>query len=177
MDLNDIKKDFPVLVKNPNLHYLDSAASSIKPKCVIDAIDDYYNNYSCNVHRGVYDLSYKATDMYEGARKIIATFINASEDEIVYTRGASAALNLVALSYGLNFLHEGDEIITSELEHHSNFMPWLNVSKQTGAKVKFVPLTNEGRITVENFKLVISEKDKICSINSRIKCYGLYHTD
>ncbi len=164
MDLNDIKKDFPVLVKNPNLHYLDSAASSIKPKCVIDVIDDYYNNYSCNVHRGVYDLSYKATDLYEGARKIIASFINASEDEIVYTRGASAALNLVALSYGLNFLHEGDEIITSELEHHSNFMPWLNVCKQTGAKVKFVPLTTEGRITVENFKSVISEKTKFVAL-------------
>ncbi len=164
MDTNEFKKDFPVLIKNPNLHYLDNAASSLKPKCVIDAIDDYYNNYSCNVHRGVYDLSYKATDLYENARKIIAKFINANEDEIVYTRGASAALNLVAQSYGLNFLQEGDEIITSELEHHSNFMPWLNVCDKTGAKIKFVPLTSEGRITVENFKAVLSDKTKFVAL-------------
>ncbi len=164
MDANILKKDFPVLAKNPNLHYLDNGASSLKPKCVIDAIDDYYNNYSCNVHRGVYDLSYKATDLYEGARSIIAKFINADDDEIVYTRGASQALNLVAQSYGLNFLKEGDEIITSELEHHSNFMPWLNVANKTGAKVKFVPLTSEGRITTQNFKKTLTKNTKFVAL-------------
>ena len=164
MDINEIKKDFPVLVSNPSLHYLDSAASSLKPKCVIDKIDYYYNNLSCNVHRGVYQLSYQATDLYEHAREIIADFINAKPEEIVFTRGASQALNLVAQSYGLTFINEGDEIITSELEHHSNFMPWLNVANKKGAKVRFVELTEEGRITVENFKKQLSDKTKLVAL-------------
>ena len=161
MDFNNIKKDFPVLLNNPSLHYLDSAASSLKPKCVIDKIDYYYNNLSCNVHRGVYDLSYRATDMYEEARRIIANFINASEEEIVFTRGASQSLNLVAQSYAMNFLNKDDEIITSELEHHSNFMPYLNVCNIKGCKLKFVHLTDEGRITVDEFKKCLTEKTKL----------------
>jgi len=164
MNIDEIKKDFPVLQNNPNLHYLDSAASSLKPKCVIDKIDYYYNNLSCNVHRGVYSLSYRATDMYENARKIIADFINAKEEEIVFTRGASQSLNLVAQSYGMNFIEKDDEIITSELEHHSNFMPWLNVCNKKGAKLKFVELTDEGRITVENFKKQLSDKTKLVAL-------------
>lgn len=164
MNIDELKKDFPVLVKNPNLHYLDNAASSLKPKCVIDKIDYYYNNLSCNVHRGVYQLSYEATDLYEHSREIIASFLNANTDEIVFTRGASASLNLVAQSYGMTFLNEGDEIITSELEHHSNFMPWLNVEKVKGVKVKFVELTKEGRITVENFKKQLTAKTKLVAL-------------
>ena len=164
MDVLKIKKDFPVLNKNENLHYLDSGASSLKPKCVIDKIDYYYNNLSCNVHRGVYKLSYEATDMYESARKTIAQFINAKEEEIVFTRGASAALNLVASSYGMTFLNEGDEIITSELEHHSNFMPWLNVCNVKKCKLKFVELDKEGRITVENFKKALTDKTKLVAL-------------
>lgn len=164
MSLSEYRKDFPVLNEKPNLHYLDSAASSLKPKCVIDKIDYYYNHYGCNVHRGVYELSYEATDMYEQARQSIADFINADVNEIVFTRGASASLNLVAQSYGMNYISEGDEIITSELEHHSNFMPWLNVAKIKNAKVKFVPLTSEGRITVDNFMSVLSDKTKIVAL-------------
>jgi cysteine desulfurase/selenocysteine lyase len=164
MDAKEIKKDFPVLVENPELHYLDSAASSLKPKCVIDKIDYYYNHLSCNVHRGVYQLSYEATNLYENARKIIANFINANEEEIVFTRGASDSLNLVAQSYGMHFINAGDEIITSELEHHSNFMPWLNVANVKGAKLKFVELTKEGRITVEAFKKVLSPKTKLVAL-------------
>lgn len=164
MDILNIKKDFPVLNKNESLHYLDSAASSLKPKCVIDKIDYYYNNLSCNVHRGVYQLSYEATDLYEESRRIIASFLNANENEIVFTRGASASLNLVAQSYGMTFLNEGDEIITSELEHHSNFMPWLNVCNAKKCKLKFVPLTKEGRITVENFVSQLSEHTKLVAL-------------
>ena len=164
MDVLKIKKDFPVLNKNENLHYLDSGASTLKPKCVIDKVDYYYNNLSCNVHRGVYKLSYEATDMYESARRTIAQFINAKEEEIVFTRGASAALNLVASSYGMTFLNEGDEIITSELEHHSNFMPWLNVCNVKKCKLKFVELDKEGRITVENFKKALTDKTKLVAL-------------
>ena len=163
--MNEFKKDFPIYQKYPNLVYLDSAASSLKCQAVIDKLDHYYNRIGVNVHRGVYRLSYEATDLYEGAREIIANFINAEFEEVVFTRGCSSSLNLVALSYGMEFVNEGDEVIVTELEHHSNLIPWMNVCKKKGATLKYVPLTAEGRITVENFKSVISEKTKVVAIN------------
>ena len=164
LNIKEIRKNFPVLNDNPNLSYLDSAASSLKPKCVIDKIDYYYNKLGVNVHRGVYNLSYEATDLYEEARNNIAKFINAKFEEIVFTRGASASLNLVALSYGMKFINEGDEIITSELEHHSSHMPWFNVAKVKKATVKYIPLNKEGRITVEGFKSVLTDKTKVVAL-------------
>ena len=159
-----LREDFPVLNENPNLAYLDNAASTLKPKCVIDEVDGYYNKLGVNVHRGVYKLSYLATDAYEEARSKVANFINADFEEIVFTRGASSALNLVALSYGMNNLKPGDEVITSELEHHSSCMPWLNVCKATGATLKYVTLNEEGRITVEAFKSVLTDKTKVVAL-------------
>lgn len=164
LNIKEIRKNFPVLNDNPNLSYLDSAASSLKPKCVIDKIDYYYNKLGVNVHRGVYNLSYEATDLYEEARNNIAKFINAKFEEIVFTRGASASLNLVAMSYGMKFINEGDEIITSELEHHSSHMPWFNVAKVKKATVKYIPLNKEGRITVEGFKSVLTDKTKVVAL-------------
>ena len=164
MDLSKIRADFPVFRNEPNLAYLDSAAMALKPDCVINAVNDYYTKLGVNVHRGVYRLSYEATDKYEEARQTIADFINASFEEIVFTRGASASLNLVASSYGLNFLKPGDEVITTELEHHSSNMPWFNVCQKTGATLKYVPLNEEGRITVEAFKSVLSDKTKVVAI-------------
>lgn len=165
VNVNKLRNDFPVLRDNPNLAYLDSAAMALKPDCVIEAVDNYYKKLGVNVHRGVYKLSYEATDLYEEARAKIAKFINADFEEVVFTRGASSALNLVAMSYGLNFLKPGDEIITSELEHHSSHMPWANIAKLTGAKVVYIPLNEEGRITVEAFKSVLSDKTKVVAIN------------
>ena len=164
MDLSVYKKDFPVLRDNPNLAYLDSAAMALKPDCVIKAVDDYYNKLGVNVHRGVYGLSYQATDKYEEARTNIANCLGASFEEIVFTRGASASLNLVAQSYGMNFIKKGDEVITSELEHHSSHMPWFNVCEKTGATLKYIPLDKEGRITVENFKNVLTKNTKVVAI-------------
>ena len=165
LDVNSVRKHFPVINNNPKLSYLDSAASSLKPQEVIDSITNYYETLGVNVHRGVYDLSYKATDLYEGARAKIAKFLNASrEEEIVFTRGASAALNLVAQSYGMKFINEGDEVITSELEHHSSHMPWFNVCKIKKATLKYVPLNEEGRITVENFMKVLTPKTKLVAL-------------
>lgn len=164
LNIEKLRNDFQVLRNNPNLSYLDNAASTLKPDCVVDAIDDYYRNSGVNVHRGVYKLSYEATEAYEDAREVIASFIGAKFEEIVFTRGASSALNLVALSYGLSHLKAGDEIITSELEHHSSHMPWVNVAKMVGAKVIYVPLNKEGRITVEAFKSVLSDKTKIVAL-------------
>ena len=163
--MNKYKNDFPVYQKHPNLVYLDSAASSLKCKAVIDKLDQYYNELGVNVHRGVYALSYEATDMYEEARETIAKFINAKFEEIVFTRGCSSSLNLVALSYGMENVNPGDEVIVTELEHHSNLIPWQNVCKKKGATLKYVPLTEDGRITVENFKKVISNKTKIVAMN------------
>ena len=164
MDILKIRNDFPVLRSNPNLAYLDSAAMALKPDSVIDAVDDYYRRLGVNVHRGVYGLSYEATDLYEEARETIAKFINASFDEVVFTRGASASLNLVAQSYGMSFIEEGDEVITTPLEHHSSHMPWINVCQKKKATLKYVPLDKDGRITVEAFKSVLTEKTKVVAI-------------
>lgn len=164
MDINNIRKDFPIL-EDKTLVYLDTAASSLKPIQVIDKLDEYYKKYGVNVHRGVYNLSFIATDQYEKARKKVASFINATFDEIVFTRGASSALNLVASSYGLNNLTKEDEIIVTELEHHSHVLPWQNVSNITGAKLVYLPLNEEGRITIENFKSVLTDRTKVVAIN------------
>lgn len=164
MNLDKIRQDFPVLRDNSNLAYLDNAAMALKPDCVIKAVNDYNSKLGVNVHRGVYKLSYEATDLYEQARNTIAKFINSSFEEIVFTRGASQSLNLVASSYGLNFINEGDEIITSELEHHSSHMPWNNVCNVRKAVIKYVPLNSEGRITIEAFKSVLTNKTKVVAL-------------
>jgi cysteine desulfurase/selenocysteine lyase len=164
MDVNEIRQDFWVLA-NSSLAYLDNAASSLKPKPVIDMINHYYRDLGVNIHRGVYRLSYEATDLYEKARQKVADFINCKFEEVVFTRGASSALNLVASSLGMNEIKAGDEIITSELEHHSSMLPWQNVARIKKAKLVYVPLNEEKKITVENFKKVLSDKTKIVALN------------
>ncbi len=164
LNVAKLRNDFPVLKDNPKLAYLDNSASTLKPYCVIEELDKYYNTLGVNVHRGVYKLSYLATDAYEEARAKIADFLHAEFEEIVFTRGASAALNLVALSYGMSNLGPGDEVITTELEHHSSCMPWINVCNRTGATLKYVPLNKEGRITVEAFQSVLTERTKVVAI-------------
>ena len=163
--MNKFKKDFPLYDNNQELAYLDSAASSLKSRRVIEKLNHYYNDLGVNVHRGVYELSYEATDLYENARSIIAKFINAEFEEIVFTRGTTASLNMVASSYGLNNLKAGDEIIVSVLEHHSNFIPWQIVAKKTGAKLVIMDLDSDNRITVENFKKVLTNKTKVVALN------------
>ena len=163
-DLLNIKKDFPVLNNNPDLVYLDTGATALKPKCVIDKINEYYDKYGVNVNRGVYELSYEATTEYEETRTLTAKFLNAREKEIVFTKGASNGLNMVALGFGMDYIQEGDEIITSELEHHSNVIPWQNVAKKKKAVLKFIELDSTGRITVEAFKKVLTNKTKVVAI-------------
>jgi cysteine desulfurase / selenocysteine lyase len=163
MDVQKIRQDFPILTKQ-TLTYLDTAASSLTPNVVINKMNEYYYEYPVNVHRGVYQLSYKATEHYTKARENIARFINGSFEETVFTRGASSALNLVASSYGMNNLTKGDEIIVSELEHHSHVLPWQMVAKKTGATLKYIPLNAEGRITVENFKKILTDHTKVVAL-------------
>lgn len=162
--LLDVKKDFPVLVNNPNLSYLDTGATALKPYQVINKMDEYYKEYGVNVNRGVYKLSYQATLEYEETRTLTAKFLNAREKEIVFTKGATNALNMVALGFGMNYINEGDEIITSELEHHSNVLPWVNVAKKKNANIKYIPLDSTGRITIEGFLQVLSDKTKVIAL-------------
>lgn len=163
IDIDKIRKDFPVYLKQPNMVYLDSAASSLKVRPVIDQLDHYYQDLGANVHRGAYELAYQTTMLFEAARQTVAEFIHADEDEIVFTRGATSALNMVAHAYR-DILKPGDEIITSELEHHSSVLPWMMIAKQTGAQLVYVPLTESGRITVENFKTVLTDQTKVVAL-------------
>lgn len=163
-NLLNIKKDFPVLNNHPELAYLDTGATALKPKCVIDKINEYYTEYGVNVNRGVYTLSYQATVEYEETRTITAKFLNAREKEIVFTKGASNGLNMVAIGFGMDYIQEGDEILTSELEHHSNILPWMNVAKKKKADLKYIELDSTGRITIEAFQKALTPKTKVIAI-------------
>lgn len=163
-----VRGDFPILHQEVNEHplvYLDNAATSQKPKAVLDAIQNYYQKYNSNVHRGIHTLSAKATDEYEGARQKVVEFVNAdSYQEIVYTRNASEAINLVAYSWGLEHLQAGDEIILTVMEHHSNLVPWQMVAKKTGAIIKYVGLTDSQEFDLEQFKSLICDRTKLVSV-------------
>ncbi len=164
LDALKIREDFPLYKNNPEICYLDNGATSLKPQMVIDKMNEYYFNYGVNIHRGVYQLSYKATDEFDIARSKVAKFINAKDEEIIFVRNASEALNLCALTYGEENITLGDEIITSELEHHSSVLPWMMLAKRKGAYLKYIPLTSEGRITVEKFKSVLTDKTKVVAL-------------
>lgn len=163
-----VRADFPILnqqVNGKQLVYLDSAATSQKPLAVLDTLRNYYEQYNSNVHRGAHTLSAKATDAYEGARIKIAKFVNAAfPHEIIYTRNASEAINLVAYAWGLTTLQPGDEVILSVMEHHSNLVPWQLVTKTTGAVLKFVELTPNEEFDLEQFKTLVSDKTKLVSV-------------
>ncbi|KAA9019984.1 cysteine desulfurase [Niallia endozanthoxylica] len=168
MNIKEIKQLFPILNQDVNGHplvYLDSAATSQKPIQVIDAITNYYRQDNSNVHRGVHTLGTRATDAYEGAREKIRKFINAkSIEEIVYTRGTTTALNLVASSYGNANLKEGDEIIITYMEHHSNLIPWQQVAKNTGATLKYFPLQEDGTLSIDDVRATITPNTKIVAV-------------
>ncbi|MEA5508232.1 SufS family cysteine desulfurase [Crocosphaera sp. UHCC 0190] len=163
-----VRADFPILhqeIHDKPLIYLDNAATSQKPVAVLDALRNYYEKDNANVHRGAHTLSVRATESYEGARDKIAKFINAaSRQEIIFTRNATEAINLVAYSWGLNNLKPGDEIITSVMEHHSNIVPWQIVAQKTGAVIKYVQLTDNEDFDLECFKSLLSERTKLVTI-------------
>ncbi|GIP15523.1 cysteine desulfurase SufS [Paenibacillus montaniterrae] len=168
MNIHAIREQFPILHQEINGHplvYLDSAASSQKPRSVIDAVRNYYELDHANVHRGVHSLGSRATDAYEGAREKVARFIHApSAEQIVFTRGTTTALNLVASSYARAVCQEGDEIVITPMEHHSNLIPWQQVAKATGATLKFIPLQPDGTITLEDAEATITDRTKIVSV-------------
>lgn len=168
MDIQEIRKHFPILDQEVNGHplvYLDSAATSQKPISVIEAVSDYYKGYNSNVHRGVHTLGTRATDGYEGAREKVRYFINAATtEEVIFTRGTTTSINTVAASYGRANVEEGDEIVITHMEHHSNIIPWQQLAKEKGAVLKYVPLQEDGTITLEDVRATITSKTKIVAI-------------
>lgn len=164
MNSEEIKKDFSIL-KNRDVVYLDSGATSQRPQCVIDAIDEFYKNKNANPHRGAYELSIEATDIYESTREKIANFINAAHsEEVIFTKNASEALNLIAYSYGLDNLGKDDEVVISIMEHHSNLVPWQFVTKKTGANLQYMYINENYELSDEEIKSKITEKTKIVGI-------------
>ncbi|EGQ3687413.1 cysteine desulfurase [Staphylococcus pseudintermedius] len=168
LNVEAIIKDFPILEQQVNgkrLAYLDSTATSQKPKQVIDALSDYYERYNSNVHRGVHTLGSLATDGYEGARETVRRFIHAKYfEEIIFTRGTTAAINMIAHSYGDANVGEGDEIVVTQMEHHANLVPWQQLAKRQGATLKIIPMAEDGTITLEAVRETVSERTKIVAI-------------
>ena len=167
-DAQKIAEQFPALKQQLNqqrLVYLDSAATTQKPQCVIDTISHYYSQQNANVHRGSHSLTAHATSQFEHARETVAQFINAySSKEIIWTRGATEALNLIAQTYARNTLQPGDEILVSEMEHHANIVPWQIVARQTGAKVVKIPMTEQCQFDLNAFEALLSDKSKIVAL-------------
>ena len=168
MNIDSIKKEFPIFnnkVHNNDLVYLDSANSSQKPKVVVDRIYDFYTKEFSNVGRSVHYLAVAATNLYENTRVSVQKYLNAKDkDEIVFTKGATEAINLVANTFGQKYLNEGDEVLITELEHHSNYVPWHYLRKSKGIKIEFAEINNDGEITLESLEKKITSKTKIIAV-------------
>ncbi|MCB1169740.1 MAG: cysteine desulfurase [Leptospiraceae bacterium] len=179
LDYKKIKEDFPILLSSMNgkpLVFLDSAASSQKPRRVIEAFEDYYRCRNANIHRGAYRLSYEATDLYDRTRARLAKFLGASDpDTVIFTRNTTESLNLVAYSWAMNNLKPGDEILLSELEHHSNLVPWMMAAQKTGALIKHIPLTEDARFDLDRLPEVLSERTRIVSVAHMSNAVGTIH--
>jgi cysteine desulfurase/selenocysteine lyase len=168
IDVQSIRKQFPILrrtVKGKPLVYFDNAATTQKPQVVIDALTDYYKLYNANIHRGIHSLAEEATAAYEATRDTIKNFIKAEyREEVIFTRGVTESINLVAYSWGKANLKSGDEIIISGMEHHSNIVPWQLIAESTGAKLKVIPVDDRGELIMEIFYQLLSDKTKLVSI-------------
>lgn len=167
-DINNVREDFPILsrqIYGKPLVYFDNGATTQKPLCVLDAMRNEYLNVNANVHRGVHYLSQQATDLHEAARETVRKFINAPKvEEVIFTRGTTESLNLVVSSFGDRFLSEGDEVIVSVMEHHSNIVPWQLLAAKKGIAIKVIPMTDEGDVIMEEYEKLFNEKTRIVSI-------------
>jgi len=176
LDVARIREDFPILARMVGDHplvYLDSAATSHKPRQVIDAESDFYANHNANAHRGLYLLGEEATQLYEDARAKLARFLGApSPDTIVFTRGVTESLNLVAQGWGRKFLRGGDEVLLTEMEHHSNIVPWQMTAAVTGATLKYIPLTDDGQLDLSDLGSLLTERTKILAVTGMSNALG-----
>ncbi len=176
LDVEKIRKDFPILertVGDRPLVYLDSAATSQKPQQVIDSESDFYAHHNANAHRGLYMLGEEATELFEGARAKLAAFFGAPGPEtIVFTRGTTESMNLVAQGWGRKFLHDGDEVLITEMEHHSNIVPWQMTVAVTGATLRYIPLTDDGQLDLSDLGSLLTERTKILSVTGMSNALG-----
>ncbi len=173
--MNKIRKEFPFFDQKECVAFFDSAASSQKPKCVIDKLIEFYSYNFANIHRGIYDLSAKATEDFEKVRSSVAKFINASSDkEIVFTKSATEGINLVAHSFGKKFITEGDEILISAMEHHSNIVPWQQLCEERNATLKIIPISKDGKIKFDEYEKLISAKVKLIAITHMSNVFGSF---
>jgi cysteine desulfurase / selenocysteine lyase len=176
MDPKVVRKDFPILERTmagKPLVYLDSAVTSQKPRQVIEALSDFYEKHNANVHRGIYPLGEEATAAYEGAREKVAAFVGAPDPStIVFTRGTTESINLVAHGWGRKFLREGDEVVLTEMEHHSNIVPWQLCARDTGAVLKYVPITDDGLLELEGVRSTLSERTKLVGVTGQSNVLG-----
>jgi cysteine desulfurase/selenocysteine lyase len=176
IDIEAIRKEFPILhqqVNGRDLVYFDNAATSQKPQVVIKALVDYYTGYNANIHRGIHTLAEKATKAYEDTRRTAQRFINAKfEEEIIFTRGVTESINLVAATYGRAFLSAGDEVIITGLEHHSNIVPWQLICEEKKATIKVIPVSDDGELDLGAFRKLLSSKTKIVSLNHASNSLG-----
>lgn len=168
-DVHSVRKDFPILsreVKGHRLIYFDNAATSQKPQSVIDALVHYYTQYNANVHRGIHSLAEEATAAFEATRDAVKQFINAAaREEIIYTRGTTESINLVAYSWGRQHLAQGDEVIVSGMEHHSDIVPWQIVCEEKGAQLKVIPVNEQGELELEEYRKLLSSRTKLVAVN------------
>ncbi len=176
VDAHRIRQDFPILHQQVNgkpLVYLDNAATTQKPRAVIDAISDYYLHNNANVHRGVHTLSQRATDDYEAGREAVRRFINAPDvNEIIYVRGATEGLNLVASSYGRKYMKAGDEVIITGMEHHSNIVPWQILGKEIGVRLRVIPFNDDGELLVDQYETMLNDRTRLVSIVHQSNALG-----
>lgn len=176
LDIENIRKQFPVLhqkVNGRDLIYFDNAATNQKPEVVINTLTEYYKGYNANIHRGIHTLAEKATKAYEETRQLAKAFINAaSEQEIIFVRGVTEAINLVAASYGKTFIQSGDEIIISGLEHHSNIVPWQFVCESKGAILKVINVTDSGELDLSHYKTLLTSRTKLVAVNHASNSLG-----
>lgn len=176
-DVNEVRADFPILseeIHGQPLVYLDNAATTQKPQCVIDALVDYYSHYNSNVHRGAHTLGDRATAAFEAARKTIAKALNSPQPEqLIWTRGTTEAINLVAHSWGGTYLRPGDQIVLSTLEHHSNIVPWQLVAQRCGAEIVPAPLREDGAIDIDRFQALLSPRVKLVALNHVSNALGV----
>ena len=176
LDVAKIREDFPILSRSFDgrpLVYLDSAATSQKPQQVIDAVSDFYAHHNANAHRGIYTLGEEATERFEGARAAIARFLGApSPDTVVFTKGVTESINLVANSWGRANLHEGDEVLITEMEHHSNIVPWQMITAQTGATLRYIPLTDDGLLDLSRLGSLLTARTKVLGVTGMSNALG-----
>ena len=173
MDAASYKKDFPFFSNNPDLVYLDNAATTHKPSAVIDALSTFYSRYNAPVHRGIYTLAEQATESYEQVRSAVACYIGAFDDEIIFTKGTTEGINYIVDAWASRMLHPGDEVIITEIEHHANIVPWIRLEQEKGIKLRYIPVRDDGALDYAVYRTLLTKKTKIVACTHTSNVLGM----